>query len=328
MSERRGGPQGREESPDIERLVATINVDRSGGLRKPHKPLLLLYAIARLDDTAQHDLRFAAIEGDLQALIAEFAPPAKQVRPGYPWWRLQADGLWEIDGSTRIATNASGDPSIGDLRKTSGRLPFAVREALRRDPQLRARVVQRLLDDHFPPTLHGRVLEAAGFDAERQDGDDSHVHEGPPPETALERVMSSRWRRPSGFRAAVLRAYGGRCALTGFEAVIAGVSYGVEAAHVQWHAKGGPASVANGIALQSTLHQLLDCGAFSLTDDRRVLVSRHFSGSPAASTLLLPLKGTRLRDPLPGCEPVHVDYIRWHREERLGGVFRGPALDG
>lgn len=104
--------------------------------------------------------------------------------------------------------------------------------------------------------------------------------------------------------------------------------YGVEAAHVQWHAKGGPASVANGVALQSTLHQLLDCGAFSLTDDRCVLVSRHFSGSPTANGLLLPLKGARLRDPLPGFEPVHVDYIRWHREEKLGGVFKGPALSG
>ena len=142
----------------------------------------------------------------------------------------------------------------------------------------------------------------------------------------MERVTCERWRRPAGFRAEVLRAYQGCCALTGFQAEVAGVSYGVEAAHVQWHAKGGPARVANGIALQSTLHQLLDCGAFSFTDDRRVLVSRHFAGSATAKTLLLPLNGTRLRDPLPGFDPVEAKYIRWHREPGLGGVFKTPAL--
>ncbi len=315
---RRGGSE-------IERLVAAINVDRSGGLRKPHKPLLLLFAIARLVERGERDLRFVAIEHELKELIAEFAPAANQVRPGYPWWRLQADGLWEIAGASRIATNASGDPSVLELRGTTGRFPAAVQRALERDPTLRERVVQRLLDDHFPPTQHAQVLAAAGFGSELRDDGATTLREPFAADALPERVTYERWRRAAGFRASVLCAYGGRCALTGFHAEVAGVSRGVEAAHVQWHAKGGPARVANGIALQSTLHQLLDCGAFSLTDDRRVLVSSHFTGSPTANGLL-PLNGTRLRDPLPGFESVQVDYIRWHREKTLGGVFKGPPL--
>ena len=69
-----------------------------------------------------------------------------------------------------------------------------------------------------------------------------------------------------------------------------------------------------------------DHGAWTLTDDRQVLVSREFSGSDAAIATLRPFHGQRLRDPLSGCDPVGVDFIRWHREPELGGIFRWPPL--
>ena len=73
----------------------------------------------------------------------------------------------------------------------------------------------------------------------------------------------------------------------------------------------------------------LSCGAFgawSIDDDRRVVVSRHFSGSDGAITELRSLHGRPLRAPAPGFPPLAVEFIRWHREPRLGGVFRAPAL--
>ena len=90
--------------------------------------------------------------------------------------------------------------------------------------------------------------------------------------------------------------------------------------------EGGPDRVDNGLALQPTLHLLFDRGAWTMTDDRRVVVSRRFTGSEEAVSLLRGLHGRRLRDPLPGCAPVSSEFIRWHREPERGGVFRGPGL--
>ena len=82
----------------------------------------------------------------------------------------------------------------------------------------------------------------------------------------------------------------------------------------------------NGLALTPTLHKLFDHGAWSIDDDRRVVVSRHFSGSDGALAELRSLHGRPLRSPAPGFPPLSMERIRWHREPRLGGVFRTPAL--
>ena len=110
-----------------------------------------------------------------------------------------------------------------------------------------------------------------------------------------------RRRRDASFRAQVLAAYDQRCAVSGFQALLGGTLFCLEAAHVHWHSHGGPSTVANGLALTPTLHKLFDHGAWSLDDNRRVIVSRHFSGSDAT---------------------LDLACIRWHREPELGGVFR------
>lgn len=75
-----------------------------------------------------------------------------------------------------------------------------------------------------------------------------------------------------------------------------------------------------------TLHKLFDAGVWSLTDDRRVLVSADFTGTDATVERIRGLHGETIRSPLPGESPVSVEYIRWHRESDLGGVFHRPAL--
>ena len=103
-------------------------------------------------------------------------------------------------------------------------------------------------------------------------------------------------------------------------------SIGCEAAHVQWHAYEGPDSVENGFVLEPTLHKLFDAGAWPLTDDRRVLVSADLTGTDSTVERVRGLHGDPLRPPLPGEAEISVEYIRWHREPDLGGVFRHPAL--
>ena len=61
---------------------------------------------------------------------------------------------------------------------------------------------------------------------------------------------------------------------------------------MQWHAYYGPDIVANGIALEPTIHKLFDAGACSLTDDRRILVSANYTGSDEAVARLRAHHGT------------------------------------
>ena len=95
---------------------------------------------------------------------------------------------------------------------------------------------------------------------------------------------------------------------------------------MQWHAYGGPDNVANGFAVEPTLHKLFDAGAWTLSDDRRILVSEELTGTENTVERMRGLHGKPIRPPLPGEPEISVEYIRWHRELDLGGVFRHPAL--
>ena len=109
-------------------------------------------------------------------------------------------------------------------------------------------------------------------------------------------------------------------------AALGGLYFGCEAAHVQWHAYDGPDSVDNGFAVEPTLHELFDAGAWTLTDDRKILVSADLTGTETAVIRVRSLHGEWLRPPLSGELEISVAYIRWHRESDQGCVFRHPAL--
>lgn len=323
-------PSGEEFLKSLERL----HVDRSSGQRKPHKPLLLLLVIEKLLVRQQSEVPFSAIEAPLQALLEIYAPPVVgKPHAELPYWHLQSDGIWEISGLGQLKRTLAGTPTMAAFRKSSGHIPSRYARLLQADAALGKRAIKLLLDKHFEPSLHADILSAVGLDAlleiEEQNtqaspgaGDDVQLAERAPGYAA------ARAARGSTFRAEVLAAYDHRCAVSGFQAMLAGTAFCLEAAHVHWHSQGGPSTVDNGLALTPTLHKLFDHGAWTLDDQRRVLVSRHFSGSDSAITELRAMHGRPLRAPVPGTPPIALDFIRWHREQSLGGVFRGPAIAG
>jgi putative restriction endonuclease len=128
-------------------------------------------------------------------------------------------------------------------------------------------------------------------------------------------------RRDPKFREVVLKAYEHRCAVCAFDARMGASLVGLEAAHIQWHQAGGPATVNNGLALCSLHHKLFDRGAFTLTSDRRVLVSKHLQGSAATEQWVTRYHGSRLRMPRRATSQPDPDFLAWHHKE----VFRQPA---
>lgn len=99
----------------------------------------------------------------------------------------------------------------------------------------------------------------------------------------VETRKTARERRPrqAAFRQALLRAYGGRCAVTGCD-----VEPALEAAHVaDWQSENDPGA---GILLRADLHSLLDAGLLVINRDYTVLSAPPYYGA---------LEGTRLRLP-------------------------------
>ena len=123
----------------------------------------------------------------------------------------------------------------------------------------------------------------------------------------------------------MLRAYHRRCAMCGFNVRVEDQLLGLEAAHIMWHAAGGPDCVPNGLALCLLHHRALDLGAIGLErrgDETELLVSCEVNGQSAAVAQLLDCRGLPLaRAQSPSLAP-NPEFVRWHRRE----VFRGPAL--
>ncbi len=287
--------------------VTSLNQWRRGGERAPHKPLLLLYSLGRLQRTGSSAMVFADVEHDLDALLEEFGPPRK-TNPGYPFHHLVSDGLWTV--RTRSGIGSPG-ANRGALRGGAlGELDLEFARALEYSPQLFASVVRAILESNFASTLHQDILDSVGISL-------APVELG---ETAP--LVHGVRRRDPRFRDLVLVAYEYRCAACGYDGGLGHEAVGIEAAHVRWWAANGPDELANGVALCSLHHKLFDRGAIGLTADHKVTVSSRFIGrSAAAEQLVLALVDRPLVPPQSGQALPAAHHVSWHKRQ----VFRGPA---
>lgn len=145
------------ESPDWLERIGAIRQWVRRGERAPHKPLLLLYSLGRLQRMGSTEVRYSEAEPALAELLHNFGPPARKTSPAYPFHHLQSDGLWTV-------TTAGGEPpgsNAGQLKRTAatGRLVPDLEEALRGNARLVALAAHLLLDSNFPESLHrGQVF--------------------------------------------------------------------------------------------------------------------------------------------------------------------------
>jgi putative restriction endonuclease len=294
-------------APDWLARVASVRKWSRGGARAPHKPLLLLYALGRLQQRGANDpVAYVDAEAPLARLLADYGPPNKTT-PAYPFKRLASDGLWQV-------TSADGgevEDQPGALRRAgaTGRLDGGFAAALMADPALLVRCARLLLETEFPESFHAAIAQDVGLDLEG-------------PELADVVPIAERRRRSAAFRAEVLVAYEYCCAMCGYGGRIGNEAVGLEAAHVRWWAFEGPDEVANGLALCTMHHLLFDRGVLGVTTERTVAVSRHFVGhDPTSSNVVLHLVGRELGEPQAGLPPVDEGHLAWHRSQ----VFRGPS---
>ena len=289
----------------------TVRVFQRGGQRAVHKPLLILFELGRVARGEPPQIEYAALEPRLMELLEEFGPSGASRTRHHPFWHLQTDGLWRLQGpSEMLARPAGATPNIGELRshRVRGQLAPELRQALLDDPVLLAEVAQRIVSAHFPESIQQDVLDAVGLAA--------------PAGGVYDELMKAR--RDPAFRKKVLLAYEYRCCLCGHDIRLNNHVIGLEAAHIKWFQAGGPDVEANGLSLCSLHHKIFDLGAFTVRPENlEVQFSRHVVGSPEIQSRLLTFHGAGLISPQSRNFRPNKEFLQWHREQ----VFKGPARD-
>lgn len=120
-------------------------------------------------------------------------------------------------------------------------------------------------------------------------------------------VLSARHERAGQpeFRSSLLRAYGGRCAISGCNAVVA-----LEAAHIAPHKGRETNRVDNGLLLRSDLHLLFDAGLLGIEPETMTVVI----DKSLAKTEYAKLGGTRIGVPESATELPSKSALEFRRD--------------
>ena len=211
---------------EIRERFRKLKVWQRGDQRAPHKPLLLLLALARCLRLQQPQINFVEIEDDLLRLLKDFGPARRSYHPEFPFWHLQTGGFWEMTRRLEIAPRTgNNNPSAAELRRKNASAGFTedVWKTLKSDHQLVFDLAHDLLEEHFPSSIHGDILSAVGLE-----------------EAEDEYVSRRSKKRDLEFRRRVMLIYNYMCAVCGLDIRMENSPVGIEAAHIKWHQAHGP----------------------------------------------------------------------------------------
>ena len=247
---------------NFEKLVVYKNKDE----RAPHKPLLALWAIGQCLQGRSRLIEYDAVHRALLVLLQTFGRPRRIDKPQEPFWRMQKDHIWEVTQADSIPQDKRGSVSPTDLRRLNvlGGFPSSIYDTFRRDPNLALTIAQKLVDAHFPASMHSAVLEMTlGEHAFHKWTLVSNAKKGIR-SPILASAYARRFRNPK-FRKQVLGKYGYKCAVCGytFEYPV-GHWPALEAAHIRWHSHDGPDESENGLSLCVLHHEFFDWGIFTI----------------------------------------------------------------
>lgn len=292
----------------LEKLATLRMAPRGRGERYPHKPLLLLWLLGRLQQRGTSACTYEEAEKPVSRLLDDFGPPsANRYRAAMPFVHLESE-LWELDGDEGAALKDTRSALC--RAHARGRLRPEVEDLLRKDPSLLAESARLLIDLNFTPTYLEPICADVGLDLEAAE------------EATWQHHKPSRPRRRPGFRSEVLHGWRNRCAMCGYDGAMGRDPAGLDAAHVVWHSQGGTDEADNGLALCAIHHVLFDLGALGLTADLTVRVSPHYvSRSEQGDRLVYSLDSRPLLDPAPRHPAPSPHHVEWHTRQ----VFKSSA---
>jgi putative restriction endonuclease len=283
----------------IAQATTELRVHRGAGVPAAlKKPLLLLLVISHFERNGDHPAQFSfsELEDELTELIGQYGGRVGDPRPNQPFQYLDGQCGWTV--TTRNGPIGHG----GDVAKNLLRSPDT-RAELRPDltalfrthASARTGAAAAILSHWWPGTRHDEIRQAL----------------------ALPEAASARPRNRE-FANVVLRNWREECAFCGFAASLARRTFGLDAAHIRWHAFGGPDEASNGLALCKLHHWAFDAGALTVNGDLRIQVSHLVVGREVGAIQAIESLQDRS---LPAARDIRPDdeHLEWHR----ANVFLG-----
>lgn len=172
----------------LDRFSALSTSTLAGGVRAPHKPLLVLLALRYLDDGRPRLTGVTRLAEDLAGPLAAALPEVAS--PFEPIWRLEGS-VWEVvdaDGNDLRASTPQEDPPMATLRRPETRAGFKpdVHALLEGAPDLRVDLENLLVERYLggvpaeawewarrgraPAPTTWWVNQGQSFEAERRGG--------------------------------------------------------------------------------------------------------------------------------------------------------------
>lgn len=291
---------------DLLSQFQNINTWKSKGTRAPHKPLLILIALGEIQRGNTGFIPFTSIEPKLKDLLIDFGPYRKSYYPNFPFTKLANDGLWQFNEPGLINTKQDYSSKFLRDHDLQGKFPDEVTQQLQQNPELLRSVAETILEQNFPDTLHQDILDAVGLDLTLM---------------PTNRIIKPNRKRDPLFRESILKAYEYQCAVCGFSVRLRHQLLALEAAHIMWHQAGGPGVEVNGLSLCATHHKLFDMGAFTVTEELRMLVSDEVNGT-GAQEWLIRHNGKSIKPPQKKNFYPNPEYTAWHVNEVFKGGYR------
>ncbi len=286
--------------------INNINIWKKHDQRAPHKPLLILYALAQLQHGQKQWLSYNEVSEELKKLLIDFGPSRRSYHPEQPFVRLKNDGIWQLSLDQLDINELNIKHGWLKSKDVTGGFSDDVFKLLRNDEPLVREIAEMILESHFPESIHEDIMDAVGLDLSKN----------------LIYDVKKVSRRDPLFRERILKAYGYSCAVCGFNVRLSHKLVAVEAAHIKWHQAGGPDIENNGIALCTMHHKLYDLGVFTINTEHNIIVSQYAHGTHGLEDWLLRYHSKKLLKPIQDSYLPEHDFLDWNVRE----VFKGEGL--
>ncbi|MEV0446286.1 HNH endonuclease [Streptomyces spectabilis] len=274
--------------------LRSLKVHQPGGRRSLHKPLALLWAIARSSRGKSRLAPWAQFRDEVGGLLIEFGLPGSSPTPEYPFWHLRTSKIWDIQG---VSADQAGEISISAFDRSQPKAGFTRQaDRLLHDPFVRSQAIAVLRETYFADFAQHTLMEKLGLAGyENASGIEVHVEEQERQGPAARRIANtSHIVRDTGLAAKVKDMHADHCQVCGKQLAKRFGTYS-EAAHIRGLGKphNGPDELANLLVLCPNHHVQFDTLAIyidpfgavrSTADDTRIGTlrrrSEHLSAAP------------------------------------------------
>lgn len=279
---------------------SSLNIWRQGDQRAPHKPFVILTALAELQRKGSSRISYAEKKDHLIRLLKDFGPQRKSYHPEEPFARLanEKETIWILEGDLPINTKSPSTNRLIEANAT-GQFSANIEGFLLKNDAAARELAQMILDEHFPPSIHEDIIDAVGLDM------------------AIIKAI-----RDPAFRNKIMIAYERRCAICSFNVQLGDTYIGLDAAHIKWKKAHGPDTETNGLLLCTMHHKLFDRGAFTVNEKMEIMISDQAHGTFGFQEWLMDYQGQKLRLPQRQQYYPEPSFTDWHVREVFHGRYR------